>query len=296
VLVLEQFPLSVTLRLAVPNDFEDDDGGLTPGGNWQWGIPNYEEGPEAHSGERCWGTNLSGNYSTNQDHRLTTPDYDLSGYDEPRLAFWHWYEIWGPYDGINVTISTDGGSNWEVIEPIGRYPDSCVDGIPGNPCQPGWNAYSDAWVPAAFDLTDYQNEAVRFRFTLGTWGYTNAAGWYIDDLQVYDRNPADAAAPEPALKLFLGAPVPSPSQGAVTLSFGLDHSDWVDARVYDASGRQVRQLLQRTLPAGIDRLQWDGRNDRGLPTGPGIYFVRVRIGHAESEGAVKLSRKIVRIR
>ena len=110
-------------------------------GQWQWGVPNFNLGPDAHSGQRCWGTNLNGHYSAQQDHVLTTPYFDLTGMIDPRLALWHWYSIWGPYDGINVEIMIEG-QNWQVLHPVGGYPDSCIDGLPGAGCEPGWTASS----------------------------------------------------------------------------------------------------------------------------------------------------------
>ena len=130
-------PGTINLRLAEPQDFESENGDFSGTGQWQWGIPNFELGPDAHSGLRCWGTNLIGHYRFTQDHFLTTPEFDLTGVIDPRLTFWHWYSIWGTYDGINVEISTDGVS-WEVLHPVDGYPDSCIDGLPGNPCEPGW--------------------------------------------------------------------------------------------------------------------------------------------------------------
>ena len=174
----------VDLRLAAPDDFEAGSGGFVGTGQWQWGVPAFDGGPDAHSGVRCWGTNLTGNYSPS-DMFLTTPDFDLAGLVDPRLAFWHWYAVFGTYDGVNVEISTNGGGTWQVLHPVAGYPDSCIDGIPGAVCEPGWAGSTHAWVPAAFDLDAYAGQTVRFRFTLGSWGFTGSPGWYIDDLAVH---------------------------------------------------------------------------------------------------------------
>jgi hypothetical protein len=188
---------NVDLRLAVPETFEVDDGGFVATGGqydeWEWGIPNFDLGPEAHSGQRCWGTDLTGLYYQTADHILVSPEYDLADMVDPRLTLWHWYSIWGPYDGINVEI-TDDGSIWEVLHPVGGYPDSCIDGLPGSGCEPGWAGSTHAWVPLAFDLSDYIGQTVSVRFYVGTWGYTGSPGWYIDDVQVHGAGascPAD---------------------------------------------------------------------------------------------------------
>ncbi|MDY7107082.1 MAG: carboxypeptidase regulatory-like domain-containing protein, partial [Planctomycetota bacterium] len=187
---------NVDLRLAVPEDFEADEGGFVADGyynDWEWGTPDFEQGPDAHSGQHCWGTNLTGMYGLSDDHELVSPEFDLTDMVDPRLTLWHWYSIWGPYDGINVEI-TDDGSNWDVLHPVGGYSDSCIDGLPGYGCEPGWAGSTNAWVPLAFDLSDYAGETVSFRFTVGTWQYTASPGWYIDDVQVHGAGescPAD---------------------------------------------------------------------------------------------------------
>jgi hypothetical protein len=285
-------PAHIDMRLAQPNDFEDDDGEMNASGEWQWGIPSYENGPNAHSGEFCWGTDLTGNYSASTDHRLTTPEYDLTGLNDPRLTFWHWYSIWGPYDGINVMISTNGGADWEVIEPVDGYSDPCIDGIPGNPCPPGWTGASGGWIPAVFDLRHYEGETVSFRFVLGTWGYTGSPGWYIDDLQVHGAGVSSAEDPMLLRGPFLGRPQPTPSSGTVAIDYGLDATGRVVACVYDAAGRLVRQLVDQTIPAGTHVLRWDGTNDRGFAVRPGIYFVRMAIGRGGNATA-ELTRKMV---
>jgi hypothetical protein len=47
--------------------------------------------------------------------------------------------------------------------------------------------------------------------------------------------------------------------------------------IYDVLGREVAQLARGTVfESGETTLRWDGRNRSGAPTGPGVYFVRVK--------------------
>jgi len=73
---------------------------------------------------------------------------------------------------------------------------------------------------------------------------------------------------------------PNPARGPVTLTFGLAVDIDVRVAVYDASGRLVARLLERTLTAGIHQLSWDRRTDDGLPVQQGIYFVRLETPRA----------------
>jgi hypothetical protein len=277
---LSDAPLAVDLRLGYPEDFEAGSAGFTGTGDWEWGTPTYSEGPDAHSGSHCWGTNLAG-VCGGGSHRLTSPSYDLTEAVEPRLAFWHWYSVWGPFDGINVRIAVDGSSNWQPIEPVGGYPDPCIYMLDGQPCEPGWTNTSDGWVPAVFDLSDYVGHSVRFRFHVATW-IGGTTGWYIDDLAVHSATQSTAVEAETAhVRTYLKAPWPTPTGGPVTIAWGLAQPAQVTLEVYDLSGRMVRALMQEALPAGDHSLIWDGRDADGRRAGQGVYLVRMRYAGAE---------------
>jgi len=284
-------PPLVNFRLATAEDFElPGGGGFTGTGDWEWGTPSYVEGPDAHSGLSCWGTNLDGDYSTD-NHRLTSPAYDLTDTSDPRLSFWHWFSIWGPYDGINVSISLDG-TNYSVIEPVGGYPDSYIYMLDG---QPGWTNNSDGWVPAVFDLSAYIGQTVRFRFGFGIWA-GGTPGWYIDDLAVHSATPSTPVASEPRFQTYLKAPWPTPAAGRVTIAWGMARPGPVTMQVYDVAGRKVRTLLDEPVPAGEHRFAWNGEDDRGRRVGQGVYFVRLRFATDAGAEAGVLTRKVVLVR
>ena len=44
----------------------------------------------------------------------------------------------------------------------------------------------------------------------------------------------------------------------------------------------MRTLLDASMPRGIRSVSWNGRDDRGLEVGSGVYFVKVSIPEAES--------------
>lgn len=292
-------PSTVTrkLRLVAPIDFEASSGGFTAQtGEWQWGVPNYSEGPNALTGTRCWGTNLTGPYNAAMSHALLTGSFDLNGATDPRLTFWQWYAIWGPYDGGNVSISTNNGSTWIVIQPVGGYPDPCVDSFGANPCAPGYTNSSDGWVPAVFDLNAYVNKVVRFRFQLAPWGYTNAAGWYIDDLQVHRDGAAADVAVAGESRFYFAPPMPNPGAGNAALRFGLASPASVSVRVIGADGRLVRTLHGGTLAAGAHELTWDGQDDAGRPAASGIYFVHLLARGASGNDLYRSAQTLVRIR
>jgi hypothetical protein len=67
----------------------------------------------------------------------------------------------------------------------------------------------------------------------------------------------------------------NPSRGGCTVEFSLSAPSWTRVSVYDAQGRFLRELVQGTLSTGKHRLYWDGKDGNGLPTGSGVYFLRL---------------------
>jgi hypothetical protein len=87
----------------------------------------------------------------------------------------------------------------------------------------------------------------------------------------------------------LDLPRPNPVTKTTQLSFSLLRRTPVTLRVFDASGRLVRILLQGTVNAGRHTLYWDGSSDRGEIAPSGVYFLQARWPGFEA------SRKIVKV-
>ena len=89
--------------------------------------------------------------------------------------------------------------------------------------------------------------------------------------------------------LTLEPPAPSPFRERTSIRFSLSRPGPVSLAVYDVQGRMVRHLVRDTLPEGVSRVEWNGRDARGGPVPAGVYFLRLR-----AEGA-DLTRKVVHI-
>ena len=75
-----------------------------------------------------------------------------------------------------------------------------------------------------------------------------------------------------ALKLRV---LPNPTYTTATASFALPRAMNADVSVYDLSGAHVITLQHGMLPAGNQRVAWNGTNSAGNKVGSGIYFIRV---------------------
>ena len=72
---------------------------------------------------------------------------------------------------------------------------------------------------------------------------------------------------------------PNPFNTTTQLRFRLNQAASVRLAIYNVQGQRVRTLVDAPLHAGVHRMRWDGRDERGHSAATGLYFVRFRIGH-----------------
>ncbi|MBD3336206.1 MAG: T9SS type A sorting domain-containing protein [Candidatus Eisenbacteria bacterium] len=120
---------------------------------------------------------------------------------------------------------------------------------------------------------------------------------YIDDIELtgemdlmnsraHDEDVSDLS--NQGLKLNVH---PNPLTQHTDVQFILNHPGSVQARIFDASGRLVRTLIEDRLAAGRRNVVWDGTDARGSAVANGIYFVRVTM-----DGRIAASRRLTVVR
>ena len=88
--------------------------------------------------------------------------------------------------------------------------------------------------------------------------------------------------------MLSAAPNPFQEQTGIRFSLG-SGQELVRIGVFDVGGRLVREIFSGSLAAGTHQYHWDGRNEQGMKSSGGIYFIRV-----QTPGAV-LKTKVVRM-
>ena len=157
-------------------NFETNNGGFVASpatGGWEWGGSTYAG---AHSGVAIWGTLLNSEYPNNASYSLVSPQVFIGS--NFSLEFYHRYNFESYYDGGNVKISTNNGSTWTLINPVGGYPEDNIAAMG----EPGYSASETNWTLAQFNLSSYANQTVQFKWTIGTDQGVTAQGWFIDDV------------------------------------------------------------------------------------------------------------------
>jgi len=90
---------------------------------------------------------------------------------------------------------------------------------------------------------------------------------------------------------FLAAPRPNPFGEGTCIGYGLPIATRVSLNVYDVTGRVVRSLMDRELPAGSYTTVWDGKDARGRQLSNGIYFIRMQTDNQQFQRKVTLVQR-----
>jgi len=69
---------------------------------------------------------------------------------------------------------------------------------------------------------------------------------------------------------------PNPANGPLSVRFDLPADEQVELAMFDVSGRQVRMLAKGSFGAGRHDVTWDGRDESGRVTPPGVYLARLK--------------------
>lgn len=68
---------------------------------------------------------------------------------------------------------------------------------------------------------------------------------------------------------------PNPFNPVTTIRYALPEAADVRLTIYNLLGQKVRTLVDARQNAGVFDVQWNGKNDRGISAGSGVYFYRL---------------------
>jgi hypothetical protein len=172
-----------------------------------------------------------------------------------------------------VSDSTSGASNIGNAEwSFGSVAAAAGTGTPMN----GTFASPRVAVSAVLNTGSFSPGAgrlwVRGRDAAGNWGNASAL-----DLVVNGTTPVAVEGGTP-VRLELRQNAPNPVLQTTTIAFGLPAEAGVRLSIYDVSGRRVRDLVNRSLAAGVHSVSWDRTDERGRAVGPGVFYYRMTVG------------------
>ena len=170
-------------------------------------------------------------------------------------------------DSIDIALSTNGGATYPHA--LGTL----YGVVPGVPSRLYY------YVDPALSSTQVKVRAVARRGT-------SSMASFSDSLFAIGTPTAVEEPSVPPPRFALAPNTPNPFNPVTTIHFELDRPGTATLRIYSVSGALVRTLVDRAMPAGRYRAQWDGRDSAGRPAASGIYIYRL------GEAGRTLSRKM----
>jgi hypothetical protein len=190
------------------------------------------------------------------------------------------------YAGICLVEPQEPAANLSVIEnPIYVWPNegmpdsvqwSFMNGDLHFECSTNDTDYSIVVSTGPFDLDPADSHTVCFAVI----GADSLAGFNASILaarEAYEKamGVQETITPDRIEGFGFSGVNPNPSRDRVWISFSLPEAGECTLRMYDVSGRVVRELFRGERGKGTHRLSWDGRDDAGRRVSQGLYFARL---------------------
>ena len=208
-----------------------------------------------------------------------------------------------PYAVFCVTAHTTTPSVWYASSPDSGYSvDNIAPGVPGGFAVAYHTGAGTALAWALCPDEDFQYFRVYRSEDEGfepgpanlvhslvetSWVDGTGTGWHHYKITALDHagNESDPASPEsitgvdesavPA-RFALYRSVPNPLRSGTVIAYDVPADGGeVTLTVYNVAGRRVRTLVDGPQTAGTKSAAWDGRDDRGVVVGSGVYYCRL---------------------
>lgn len=138
----------------------------------------------------------TGTYTSDTCGSLVTNTISLIGGEaNPKIEYKANYSLEQNWDGVVVEISSDNGTTWVDLPPVGGYPGSFSETVIGDDLLPingchypaTQRAFSgnnnDTFDTFSHDLTPFVGKEVKIRWQLSSDGAAEEEGFYLDSIQ-----------------------------------------------------------------------------------------------------------------
>lgn len=197
--------------------------------------------------------------------------------------------------GSDITIETDDGDhNWF--------------GQTWPTCNITWQVYASTsntyYVDSSYIISSGANADDQFFYKATAVDVDGLESAFSNTDQVYGEynnpwkiNTADSMLvilPETLPESYsLGPNFPNPFNPTTAIRYDLPEDSYVELKVYDLIGREIRTLIHENQVAGSKNVQWDGKESFGNPVSSGMYVYHISARSRESNLQFSQTRKMI---
>ncbi len=123
-------------------------------------------------------------------------------------------------------------------------------------------------------------------FLIRTYGTstTPAGGTFVVDSVFFDHYPTSIEEQASSTKTQISLEVkPNPFRNSALINFTMNPINFDAITVYDAAGNIVKTLTALNYINGSYTATWNGYNEKGILSAPGVYFVVLETKNAETK-------------
>ena len=71
---------------------------------------------------------------------------------------------------------------------------------------------------------------------------------------------------------------PNPFNPSTNIAYTITKYNYISIVIYDVKGNQIMSLVNEYKTPGQYRINWNGKNEKGIPVAGGLYFYSIRSG------------------
>lgn len=254
-----------------------------PNNSWTWGTPAKPTINSAHSGVKCWVTELSVDYPNRDSSSLFTPVYSVVPGLVYNLEYWGNFDTEKNEDGGTVEYSTDYGLTWNILgsEQDPNWMNTYHITALGSPFpSPGWSSNSGGWHKYDHDIcfTYPLTNQVIFRFRFNSDFSVHDQGWAVDDVcfKLTLNAPCALGINDPvADELQLFQNIPNPFNNTTAIRFNLPKAGAAKLAITNIIGQTIAMPVNGNMNAGLHEVTIDASS-----LAPGIYYYSLQFEDA----------------
>jgi hypothetical protein len=202
----------------------------------------------------------------------------------------------GPGDILRVSVMVKAEDL--VPDSAALYPATWAVGFTygffkGNGNNDGWNAIDGYPIDmqfvfpsvTSFDWTQYYidiavpNDVEATHMAIRLHPYARFTGnIYFDDLRVQKFVLTESELEGVPIEFTVSQNYPNPFNPSTTINYSIPRQSYVEVRIYDITGSEVKTLVSAEQIPGVYNVVWNGDNNYGSKVATGIYIYRVVAG------------------